>query len=219
MKVPMRTERDYQSCASRLKALADPDRLQIVNSLLQSDKCVSSIAEELGMPIDKVSHHLGVLRAAQLVQTQKQGKFVIYSLPPEIATESVSDKGSRTIDLGCCQLDIVQVDLPCKSSREGGVGKTHRWTSANHSTLKLRLHRPASVAAFIRSSAGARQKLRPDYRPLTSSYSSSRKSSSAWHVVQFAGLHLVKRELYQELRRSVVRPVHGGHVKVAVLPP
>jgi DNA-binding transcriptional ArsR family regulator len=108
LKIAMQTESDYQSCASRLKALADPDRLQIVNSLLRNDKSVSALADELDMPIDKVSHHLGVLRAADLVQTQKQGKFVIYSLPPEVVAGSVSANGSMTIDLGCCQLDLVQ---------------------------------------------------------------------------------------------------------------
>ena len=38
LKVAMQTESDYESCAARLKALADPDRLQIVNCLLRGEK-------------------------------------------------------------------------------------------------------------------------------------------------------------------------------------
>lgn len=109
----MTTDSDYQSCASRLKALADPDRLRIVNSLLKGEKSVSRLADEMGAPIDKVSHHLGVLRAAQLVETRKQGRFIIYSLPPDVAA-AVEDDRIKTIDLGCCQLDLVQPTLPPK---------------------------------------------------------------------------------------------------------
>jgi DNA-binding transcriptional ArsR family regulator len=107
----MKTEGDYQSCASRLRALADPDRLRIVNCLLKQEMSVTSIAEELGALIDKTSHHLGVLRAAGLVQTRKQGKFVIYSLKPEIASAVGTPDRVKTIDLGCCQLDLVQPQL------------------------------------------------------------------------------------------------------------
>ncbi|HEY1603448.1 MAG TPA: metalloregulator ArsR/SmtB family transcription factor [Pirellulales bacterium] len=121
----MRTESDYQSCASRLKALADPDRLRIVNSLLRGEKSVTGLGDELGMPIDKVSHHLGVLRVAHLVSTQKQGKFVIYSLSPEVAAGNVSAAGTRTIDLGCCQLDLVQLESP-RQGTDRGLHKLRR---------------------------------------------------------------------------------------------
>ena len=111
---PMRRESDYVDCASRLKALADPDRLQIVTRLLADEKSVSSLAGELGMAIDKVSHHLGVLRAANLVRTKRQGKFVIYSLAPDVVANQLSADGANRIDLGCCQLDLVQIELSKK---------------------------------------------------------------------------------------------------------
>lgn len=119
----MQSEADYQDCASRLKALADADRLQIVNILLQGDKNVSELASALSVPIDKISHHLGVLRAARLVSTRKQGKFVIYSLPAEIAANGEITSGIKTLDLGCCQIDLVQPELSPKpehaSARKG----------------------------------------------------------------------------------------------------
>jgi DNA-binding transcriptional ArsR family regulator len=108
----MRSESDYEDCASRLKALADPDRLQIVTRLLADEKSVSSLAGELGMAIDKVSHHLGVLRAANLVRTKRRGKFVIYSLAPEVVADQPGAERANRIDLGCCHLDLVPIELP-----------------------------------------------------------------------------------------------------------
>lgn len=100
----MRTEDDYEQCASRLKALADPDRLRIVNALFVGPRNVSELASELGAELVKVSHHLGVLRHANVVQTKKQGKFVVYNLHPDIA--HIVSGNAKTLDLGCCRLDL-----------------------------------------------------------------------------------------------------------------
>jgi DNA-binding transcriptional ArsR family regulator len=107
LKVIMRTEDDYQWCANRLKALADRDRLRIVTCLLRGEKNVSQLADELGEEMVNVSHHLGVLRNADVVQAQKQGKFVVYRLHPEIVPD-LNSNGSptKTLDLGCCRLDL-----------------------------------------------------------------------------------------------------------------
>ena len=48
LKLAMQSEGDYQSCASRLKALADPDRLRIVNCLLRGEKNVSESGRAIG---------------------------------------------------------------------------------------------------------------------------------------------------------------------------
>ena len=104
----MQTAHDYEVCAKRLKALADSDRLQIVNSLLRGPKNVSELADALGVAMVKVSHHLRVLRNAQVVQTTKQGKFVIYRLNPDVSSNGQSPSNLKTIDLGCCRLDLFQ---------------------------------------------------------------------------------------------------------------
>lgn len=104
LNVVMRTEDDFERCAARLKALADPDRLRIVNCLFAGPKNVSELASELGEELVKISHHLGVLRHANVVQTQKNGKFVVYRLDPEIARQAGGD--IKTLDLGCCRLEL-----------------------------------------------------------------------------------------------------------------
>ena len=93
-----------QECAERLKALADADRLKIVQVLRSGPKNVSQIAGELAADIANISHHLQVLKRERIVQTQKQGRFVVYRLHPEVfeATRASSD----CLDLGCCKLEL-----------------------------------------------------------------------------------------------------------------
>jgi DNA-binding transcriptional ArsR family regulator len=106
--VAMESEQDFENCAARLKALADPDRLQLVNCLLRGPKNVTDLAAELDVSIVKASHHLRILRYAQVVQTQKRGKYVIYSLHPELAARGDELLDMKTLDLGCCRLDLLQ---------------------------------------------------------------------------------------------------------------
>ena len=103
----MQTDSDFEECATRLKALADSDRLRIVGSLLCEPKHVSALASELEVGIVKVSHHLAVLRRCRVVQYRKRGKFVIYSLDPEVIAEESND-GIKTLNLGCCRLSLQQ---------------------------------------------------------------------------------------------------------------
>lgn len=104
----MKKKREYELCAGRLKALADPDRLRIVEQLFSGPMNVSDLSKALDEEIVKVSHHLGVLRHADLVQTEKQGRFVIYSLAPDVAAESQSESmtQARRIDFGCCSVNL-----------------------------------------------------------------------------------------------------------------
>lgn len=91
-------------CARFLKALADPDRLKIVQCLQGGPKNVTEISELLGRELVNISHHLGVLRHAGIVQDQKQGKYVIYSLHPDVISK-VPQAKDDCLDLGCCRLE------------------------------------------------------------------------------------------------------------------
>ena len=89
--------------ALMLKAVADYDRLKIIESLRYGSKTVSDLAKILRAEIVNVSHHLGVLRRRKLVSFTKKGRFVHYTLNPD--TYRVSDKGD-TLYLGGCKLEI-----------------------------------------------------------------------------------------------------------------
>lgn len=66
-------------------ALADPTRLAILKLLLdgQEEVCVCDITENFHLSQSTISHHLKLLRDAQLVSTSKRGKWVYYSLQKE----------------------------------------------------------------------------------------------------------------------------------------
>ena len=93
-----------KECAERLKALADEDRLRIVQVLRGGQKNVGEIAAEVKEEITNVSHHLQVLKREGIVETEKQGRFVVYRLHPDVfaATRSSAD----CLDLGCCKLEL-----------------------------------------------------------------------------------------------------------------
>jgi hypothetical protein len=102
----MKSLEDFEQCAQRLKALADPERLRIMSCLLAGGKNVGDLATELQDEIVRVSHHLGVLRNAGLVNAEKQGRFVFYSLAPEVCCEQTPVGEPQVLNLGCCSLDI-----------------------------------------------------------------------------------------------------------------
>src|SRR5262245_15555650 len=90
-------------CARFLKALADPDRLKLIQCLRRGPQNVTALAKLLGEDVANVSHHLGVLRHAGLVVDRKRGKFVEYSISPEVTPE---DEPGNVVDLGCCRLQL-----------------------------------------------------------------------------------------------------------------
>jgi len=63
-----------------MKALAHPTRLFIVEELSRGEQCVCELTEMVGADVSTVSKHLSVLRAAGLVQDDKRGTQVYYSL-------------------------------------------------------------------------------------------------------------------------------------------
>lgn len=102
----MKTLSDFESCAQRLKALAEPERLRIVQCLFAGPKNVGDLAAELKDEVVKVSHHLGILRNAGLVESTKLGRFVVYNLHPDVVAENLTLADPKQIDLGCCRLEL-----------------------------------------------------------------------------------------------------------------
>jgi DNA-binding transcriptional ArsR family regulator len=91
-------------CAEKLKALSEPTRLRIVDLLRDGERPVSEIAECLDEEMVNVSHHLGILFHAGLVEKDKRGRFVVYRLHPDVS--SVRRRGKQHLDFGCCRLEV-----------------------------------------------------------------------------------------------------------------
>lgn len=62
------------------KALNDDTRRQILDLLREKDLSAGEIAEQFDMSKPSISHHLDLLKQADLVSSRKQGQFVYYSL-------------------------------------------------------------------------------------------------------------------------------------------
>lgn len=96
--------KEAAECAKYLKALGDPIRIQMIRALQSGPKSVSDFSLLLELELSNVSHHLRVLFNAGLVVTEREGKFIYYSLSPDVLKSRSLPSG--LFDFGCCKLDM-----------------------------------------------------------------------------------------------------------------
>ncbi|WP_137896351.1 metalloregulator ArsR/SmtB family transcription factor [Ramlibacter sp. 2FC] len=77
----------YEQVARIGKAVASPKRLELIELLCQGEKTVEMLAAQSEISVKLASAHLKELRLARLVDTRKEGKYVLYRL----ASTSVAD--------------------------------------------------------------------------------------------------------------------------------
>lgn len=70
----------YEQVARIGKALASPKRLELIELLCQGEKSVETLASQAAISLKLASAHLRELRLARLVETRKDGKYVLYRL-------------------------------------------------------------------------------------------------------------------------------------------
>jgi DNA-binding transcriptional ArsR family regulator len=70
----------FEARAAVIKAMAHPTRLFIVEELSRGERCVCELTEMVGADTSTVSKHLSVLKNAGIVQDDKRGSQVFYSL-------------------------------------------------------------------------------------------------------------------------------------------
>jgi len=75
-----------ESLAEIFKLLSDRTRLRILGLLLNGERNVSSLCDELKLPQPTVSHHLGLLRMRNVIINRRNGKQVFYGLDGQIRT-------------------------------------------------------------------------------------------------------------------------------------
>ena len=62
------------------KALSDPTRRKIVQLLNKQSMTAGEIADHFDMTKPSISHHLSLLKQADMISDEKRGQFVIYKL-------------------------------------------------------------------------------------------------------------------------------------------
>jgi ArsR family transcriptional regulator len=88
---------------SRFKVLADETRLRILEILLEEPQCVSDLVTRIKMEQSLVSHHLRILKEAQLVEGHRQGKKIYYKLSDDLRGDDINQ---HTLELGCCRVEL-----------------------------------------------------------------------------------------------------------------
>jgi DNA-binding transcriptional ArsR family regulator len=74
------SEQDLDQLTGLFRLLSDKTRLNILLSLADGERNVTSLCEELQLPQPTVSHHLGLLRVNNLIANRRRGKQVFYAI-------------------------------------------------------------------------------------------------------------------------------------------
>lgn len=77
---------NIERLAQQLKLLANPKRLQILHLLMEGVQCNCELGDALEMAPNLISHHLGLLRDAGLVDVERDAvdaRWLYYSLNEE----------------------------------------------------------------------------------------------------------------------------------------
>lgn len=79
------TSKTFEGEVELFKAIADPYRLRMLATLAWSpyEVCVCDFTDALPLNQPTVSHHLRVLRDAELVTCERRGTWVYYQLAPD----------------------------------------------------------------------------------------------------------------------------------------
>ncbi len=105
--------RDIQALSRTFRTLGDQTRLRIVLLLQDGERNVTSICKKLKIPQPTISHHLGLLRGAELVQTRREGKEIYYSLSAHQRVPSAGMlrkllRGARGVKVGRLLMALVK---------------------------------------------------------------------------------------------------------------
>lgn len=73
----------YSSLAEVAQAIGHAHRLELLEHLAQGQRSVEELAARSGLTFANTSRHLQILRRARLVETERRGKHILYSLTGE----------------------------------------------------------------------------------------------------------------------------------------
>lgn len=110
----------YEMMATLGHVLSSPQRLRLLHILCQCDRTVEDLAKAIEQPVANVSHHLQLLRKANLVATRRMGRYIAYGL----ADDSVRTFWLRYRDYSATRLAELQqlfAGLAAQRSQRGGT--------------------------------------------------------------------------------------------------
>lgn len=110
----------YRAVAELGRVMSSPQRLRLLHLLCQCDRTVEDLAEAMDESVANVSHHLQLLKRAQLVASRRLGRRIAYGL---------ADEGVRTFWKGfrnfaadrLVEMRVLSGELRARRSRSGGT--------------------------------------------------------------------------------------------------
>jgi ArsR family transcriptional regulator len=86
--LPVSAEADRERYAAIGRALADPKRLCVLESLGIGELSVSDLSSRVGCQVPNMSQHLAVLRNVGLVTSRREGNTILYRLADQRVLEA-----------------------------------------------------------------------------------------------------------------------------------
>lgn len=75
------------SLQNTLKALSDPTRREILNMLKEKTMSAGEISDKFDISFAAISRHLSVLKEADLIRDERDGKYIYYALNASVLEE------------------------------------------------------------------------------------------------------------------------------------
>ncbi|MGC2457941.1 MAG: metalloregulator ArsR/SmtB family transcription factor [Gallionellaceae bacterium] len=124
----------YEQVARIGKAASSPKRLELIELLCQGEKTVETLAHEASISMKLASAHLRELRAANLVLTERRGKYIFYRLASKgvaefwVMVHSLAEDRLVELQMALCEISASPDDLVpndreslIKAARKGEV--------------------------------------------------------------------------------------------------
>lgn len=73
-------DKDFEESYKIIKALSDVNRMMILHTLTNGEKCACKILADFNIKQPTLSHHMKILTECGLVSSRKEGKWMHYSL-------------------------------------------------------------------------------------------------------------------------------------------
>jgi DNA-binding transcriptional ArsR family regulator len=131
--------------AELMRLLSDPTRLRVLGLLQPGEMNVTGLCGKLDLAQPTVSHHLGLLRSAGLVQTRREGKQIHYSLNPQYLQ---ADASGLRLSYGTVRvvLDYGKSPAPGQAAlRTNGTAGQGAGNGAGHAITRTSL--PPTIAS------------------------------------------------------------------------
>src|SRR5215207_7722959 len=100
----------YENLAEVAQALGHPHRLELLEHLAQGVRTVEELSARAHLTFANTSRHLQILRRARLVETERRGKHVLYSLAGDVEVVALIKALGRVGERNVAEIGRVMAD-------------------------------------------------------------------------------------------------------------